>query len=839
SSCQGLPSGRQWSGMQPAPTQHRSDNGRPLCARNLADDFSGKSPIAKHAVRACYDALLATEHGRVTAALDHWRTLFSKTSGGDVRSGDLQTGASRFEKLAAWYGIETAGMRTDAMLFSLHTYYALLIRLLVGHVSARLHDSPCPSETFARAVTPEALRHAVEAFYAEEALRPLRVVDCDGSDLFSWYLDAWSPAIQSTVRQLASAWARYDSRPSTVDPMESPDLLKPLYQELFPRAVRHALGEFYTPDWLADHVLDQVGYEGDPRTRLLDPSCGSGTFLMAAIRRIRAWVAAHRDECRLSEAELGQTILQNVVGFDLNPLAIMAARANYLIAVGDLLSDISEAEIPVDLRDSILDPTDAHRPFDCVVGNPPWIAWDNLPADYREATKPLWQHYGLFSLSGNAARHGGGKKDLSMLMLYVSADRYLKPAGRLGMVITQTLFQSKGAGDGFRRFRLGDAGDWLEVRRVDDMVALRPFDDAANWTATITLCKGRPTRYPVPYVQWRAGSENGDFLHRTYQAEPIDADRPSSPWFLRPEGFTARLTDLVGPSDYTAHLGANSGGANGVYWVRVLDQVEDGVLIENVAEKSKRGVDRVQQTIEPELLYPLVRWADVSRFHAEPSVHIILAQDVQTRTGIDPVVMRREHPRTTAYLEQFEPLLRARAAFKRYQADKPFYSMYNIGTYTVAPIKIVWRRMDRRINAAVLEQAEDRLLGRRPIIPQETCAMIPCDSTDEAHYLCAVLNSAIVNFLVTAHSVDGGKGFGTPSMLDFIKLQQFQPSNPLHTELARRSREAHEREKGSGVFSGKQPTSLPPLEQIQLRIDRLAAQLWNLTENELRAIRRT
>ena len=72
-----------------------------------------------------------------------------------------------------------------------------------------------------------------------------------------------------------------------------------------------------------------------------------------------------------------------------------------------------------------------------------------------------------------------------MLMLYTSADRYLKDGGRLGMVITQTLFQTKGAGDGFRRFRLGPHGDWLRVLRVDDMVALRPFQDAANWTSTI------------------------------------------------------------------------------------------------------------------------------------------------------------------------------------------------------------------------------------------------------------------------------------------------------------------------------------------------------------------
>ena len=99
--------------------------------------------------------------------------------------------------------------------------------------------------------------------------------------------------------------------------------------------------------------------------------------------------------------------------------------------------------------------------YDLVVGNPPWIAWDHLPPAYRAATKPLWEKYGLFSLSGNEARHGGGKKDLSMLMTYTSADRYLKPHGRLAFVITQTVFQTRGAGDGFRRFRLGAEGAWL------------------------------------------------------------------------------------------------------------------------------------------------------------------------------------------------------------------------------------------------------------------------------------------------------------------------------------------------------------------------------------------
>lgn len=90
---------------------------------------------------------------------------------------------------------------------------------------------------------------------------------------------------------------------------------------------------------------------------------------------------------------------------------------------------------------------------DYVVGNPPWINWESLPEDYRDDMKPLWQQYGLFTLSGSAGRLGGGKKDISMLFVYSCIDNYLVDSGKLGFVITQTIFKTQGAGDGFRRFQ--------------------------------------------------------------------------------------------------------------------------------------------------------------------------------------------------------------------------------------------------------------------------------------------------------------------------------------------------------------------------------------------------
>lgn len=129
------------------------------------------------------------------------------------------------------------------------------------------------------------------------------------------------------------------------------DVLKRFYQNVVPQVLRKSLGEFYTPDWLVEVSLDKVEGSFD-ELRFLDPTCGSASFLLAIIRRIRL-------HSNLSATELLKKITQNVWGFDLNPLAVQTARVNYLIAISDLLMDASgiDIEIPVLLADAIYAPS--------------------------------------------------------------------------------------------------------------------------------------------------------------------------------------------------------------------------------------------------------------------------------------------------------------------------------------------------------------------------------------------------------------------------------------------------------------------------------------------------
>jgi hypothetical protein len=127
---------------------------------------------------------------------------------------------------------------------------------------------------------------------------------------------------------------------------------------------------------------------------------------------------------------------------------------------------------------------------------------------------------------------------------------------------------------------------------------------------------------------------------------------------------------------------------------------------------------------------------------------------------------------------------RRSSALRSLMVRGPFYSMFAVGPYTLAPIKVVWRRMDRRMNAAVVEAA-------RPVIPQETCVFIAAETGDEAHYLCASLNGDRVDSIVRANSVAGGKGFGSPGILEYLAIRKYDPENAEHRALAASSREKH------------------------------------------------
>lgn len=910
--------------------------GKAFSSEYLAGDFGseGGNTIAISGIHALYDAIVTTDNPKAQTFFSQWKILFGEVCGYDV---DSQS--EKLRKLAEFYQVGVKDPKPAELLFAVHTYYALFMKLLAAEIVAFFHKLPTPLQKMMQATTSNKLKREMEDLEAGSIFRHLNITNFLEGDLFAWYTSVWTEPIEKLVREMVTRLDDYNPGTLSEDPTGSRDLLKKLYQQLFPKSVRHDLGEYYTPDWLAEHVLNELGYVGDPDKRLLDPACGSGTFLVMAINRIRKWYDENRELCRLDESELGRKILANVIGFDLNPLAVMAARTNYLIAIRDLVGHMDKVEIPVYLCDSIMTPSEygglfagdlgkarqlktapttflipteiatnrddvakyaeqleagvrngysaeefiqrcrdeglpisehmlhtelylelvkldkankngiwariiknAFAPLfigqvDYVAGNPPWVNWENLPQEYRESTVPLWQQYRLFPHKGYKAKLGGAKDDISILMTYVAHDCYLSEGGRLGFVITQSIFKTKGGGEGFRTFKYdGKGGRWyLAPLVVHDLSSFQPFEGATNRTAVIIAEKTRASfEYPVPYVIWdKTGKGNihlenmldevvKQFRFKEQSAWPVDAGNLVSPWLTAPAKTKSGLQKVLGQSGYRGYAGCCT-WANGIFWVKITDKVQGGLLIENLHDIGKNKVARIQSVIEPDLVYPLLRGRDVSRWYAEPSASIILGNRTDKLAGIPEAEMKRKYPKTFAYFKNFEAQLRKRSGYKQYfRPTDPFYIIYDVGPYTLAPYKVVWPWITTGMRCAVVEPKNGR-----PVIPEHNTSFVPFVDKNEAHYFCALLGCSISDLLIRSFNAGGGGGLASPNVLQYIHIPKYTATNSNHQGLFELSLKYH-----SAIVK----KDAPEIEDIKSEIDLLSAKLWGITASELKYI---
>ncbi len=161
------------------------------------------------------------------------------------------------------------------------------------------------------------------------------------SDFFDWVLAASGG--DDLIHRISTQVARF--RLGDI----KHDVLKVLYESLIDPEQRKYLGEYYTPDWLAQKVCDRL-LDRPLEQRALDPSCGSGTFLFHAVRRF----LKAADAANIGNREALQRCTERVFGIDVHPVAVINARITYLLAMGETrLRDHPNLSIPVYLGDSL------------------------------------------------------------------------------------------------------------------------------------------------------------------------------------------------------------------------------------------------------------------------------------------------------------------------------------------------------------------------------------------------------------------------------------------------------------------------------------------------------
>lgn len=330
---------------------------RALTAENLIEDFGHGSVIGSQLMQVLADSLnlylKSEDNNKIKMLYMEWKALYGQVA--DLSSSQID---AIIRSIGFLYP-NGAPDKLSRILFVIHTFNSIIIKLLAAEIVSQITGLTSYSD-FSQNIISESDEQIIEILDQDIEKSQLysraHIHGFVEEPLFSWYIDICKyDARSNIVKRMISALKEVLIKLSfyQMDNLlhaQTNDVLKRFYQNIVPQVLRKSLGEFYTPDWLVEVALDKVN--GDfSSLRFLDPTCGSASFLLAIIKRIR-------ENNNLPSKVLLGKIINNVWGFDLNPLAVQTARVNYLIAISDLImqSPGIDIEIPILLADAIYAP---------------------------------------------------------------------------------------------------------------------------------------------------------------------------------------------------------------------------------------------------------------------------------------------------------------------------------------------------------------------------------------------------------------------------------------------------------------------------------------------------
>ncbi|HVC94742.1 MAG TPA: N-6 DNA methylase [Pirellulales bacterium] len=630
--------------------------------------------------------------------------------------------------------------------------------------------------------------------------------------------------------------------------------------------VKKAGGVFYTPAYIVDYIVRQtVGKLVERRTpkqvariRVLDPACGSGSFLVGAFQFLLDWhrdwyvadgVKAHGKEIyqgpggqwRLSTAEKKRILLNNIHGVDIDSQAVEVTKLSLLLKVLEhenreslerQLRFLHERALP-DLGNnikcgnsligpdfyngrqmSLLDEDERYRinvfdwkaefprvfrgkddGFDAVIGNPPYVR--------MEAFKAIKEYL--------RAKYKSHEERADLYAYFLErGTNLLRPSGTLGMIVSNKFIRAK-YGLPLRTFLASET----KIRTVADFAGANVFVGATVRTVVVVVQRQPCDDAPVHYVPVPTRDTIGAFLARRLTVSEYAAQHSTKvpsravsgqEWRLasvESNELIERLRQNFIPLARYVGAGASFGLKTGLNGAFIIDRATRDSLVKR---------DHKYSTV----LLAILFGRDVRRyaFHGPERFVIYLTDEHELA----------RYPRIRDHLSPFRAALSKRAGNQRwFELQQPAAA---VRARASAP-KIVYPIIAPECRFAVDDSG--RLINDK---------LFMLDSSELP--LLAVLNSRIANFYFSTicAALEGSSGrylefraqyvdkFPVPSL-----LRSFRRSNEL-AQLTASMTELHGRE-----VAARTPHEKTHLQReiaaTDRQIDRLVYELYDLTETEI------
>lgn len=406
-------------------------------------------------------------------------------------------------------------------------------------------------------------------------------------------------------------------------------------------------GDFQTPAWFCEHVCDTLVEKGINPFTVLEPTCGQGNFLLAALDRFSS--------------------VKTAVGVDIN--------AEYTIPLQQkIASRTDQNKISILHSDFFhMDWQQIITPFPTpllILGNPPWVT--NSQLSILESNN-LPKKSNFYNHTGIEAITGGGNFDVSEWMLI----KMLEWAGEKRGIVAMLCKTAVARKVLLHNWRTSDQPGIAQIHLID---AKKIFDVSVDACLFIY----NTTRKATKSCDVFSNLSEDSFLHKIG---------------CRDGQMIADLEQF----ERWKHL-QNSEKVNTYRWRSGIKH--DCVEVMELEKTGGRFRNKLGETYELEstYLYPMLKSSDVANGKTRTRSRWMLV--TQQSVGGKTARIKTDAPKTWAYLtEHHDYFVQRKSSIYK---NRPSYSIFGVGSYSFAPWKVAISGLYKTLNFTVVEPTEDK-----------------------------------------------------------------------------------------------------------------------------------
>jgi hypothetical protein len=552
------------------------------------------------------------------------------------------------------------------------------------------------------------------------------------------------------------------------------DIFQNFYQQIFLTITRHKIGEFYTPLNLVREMVDDIYKIG---LKTLDPSCGSGSFLVELLIKV---LNSNIKNTLKFEA------IENIYGFDINPLATLTAKVNILLLLVEnykfetkkvpiINIYLIDALFPNQYQKSIdVNLSELYNSFDLIIGNPPWLTYKDITnKQYQDKIRALSENLGIKPLSQYITHI-----ELASIFFYAIPTSFLKVGGNIFFVLTKSVLN----GDHCFKFRAFSIFNKIEIWdflsnnifKVEHICLKAEYIGKQN---KVSISE----KYPI-----KTKIYDGEIkLQRTLNYSSLECD-DSGAKIILPEAEIEFL-DKLSPSEYKTEFFQ---GATLVPRTLVFFKTEKAESDYLIVSSDPEATSRVKkqwkysfrdEKIESKFKFKTFLNKDLVPFYIKQYKNIFLPIDQNFKMNESQL---RKNPRALEFYNKLNSFYKKNK--KETSNINSLFLNLNYWNKLTKQIKnrqyiVVYNASGSRLKSAVIDNEE------KVIIICSENYYYSTDSLNEAFYLAAILNSPILSKnikLIKSSRHIHKRPFSFP-------IPIYDNENELHRKLAKKSQKYH------------------------------------------------